>query len=58
MVWALVSIWAALNAVRIASGALPSQHSSTLTFALILLALVNLVFALYVVISPTSVFRF
>ena len=54
--WALVSLWTALDAIRITVRAFPSRHTPTLVAALTLLGLMNLALALYVVINPTSLF--
>lgn len=56
LAWAVVSIWAALDAVRITIRAFPSSHTPTLVAALTLLGLLNFALALYVVINPTLLF--
>ncbi len=52
--WAVVSIWAVVEAFQIAALASPSHRTPGSTVVITVLAGANLLLALYVVISPTA----
>ena len=54
VVWAIVSIWATVNAVRLAVLAFPRHHKPGLDIGIALLAVVNVAFSLSAMLLPTG----
>ena len=52
--WSLVSLWAALDALRIAATALPTHSLQAVTGVVVVLALLNLATSLIIVVVPLA----
>jgi hypothetical protein len=55
--WAVVSLWAALDAVSLAVRAFPVRHTPRLAIMITVLALANAMISFAVVIMPRALFR-
>ncbi|MFI5087564.1 MAG: hypothetical protein ACHP7I_04160 [Terriglobales bacterium] len=54
LVWTVVSLWAALNAVKLTTLVSPERHSPNRALAIILLAAANMVLSLALALLPTA----
>lgn len=54
LVWTVVSLWAALNAVQLTTLAFPERHSPKRALAIAMLAAANMVLSLALALFPTA----
>jgi hypothetical protein len=54
LVWTIVSLWAALDAVQLTTLAFPEHHSPTLAVAITILAVVNTALSLALALLPPA----